>query len=79
MSKHHTVELSELQDWLTKEYAEFAFSTKENKRLICHLNGNLEVLVGGKSIWLGTQPYAAAEAYNSVTEKWVNPLKDFKI
>lgn len=77
--KHHEIKLEDLQKWLLEEETTFASSTRENKRLVCCLNGNLKVIVGGVTIWQGKQPYSAIEAYNGVTEKWINPLKDFRI
>jgi len=76
---HHEVKIEELQEWLSGQYLTFASSSRENKRLTCDLKGGLRVIVGGVTVWQGIQPYSAMEAYNAVTEKWINPLKDFKI
>ena len=54
-------------------------STRENKRLVCSLNGNIKVLVANEVVWQGTQPFSAIEAYNEITEKYVNPLAYFRL
>ena len=77
--KPHVVTIEEFQDWYSKEDVLFASSSRENKRLVCSLNGNIKVLVAGKVVWQGTQPYSAIEAYNEITEKYVNPLANFRV
>ena len=77
--KPHTVTLEEFQDWYAKEDVLFASSSKENKRLVCSLNGNIKVLVAGEVVWQGTQHFSAVEAYNGITEKYVNPLANFRV
>ena len=77
--KPHTVTLEEFQDWYAKEDVLFASSSRENKRLVCSLNGNIKVLVAGQIVWQGTQPFSAIEAYNEITEKYVNPLANFRV
>jgi hypothetical protein len=43
------------------------------------LNGGLKVIVGGTVVWEGCQPFSAIEVYNSITEKWIDETKDFRI
>lgn len=78
-STHHQVTLEEFQDWYAKEDVLFASSSRERKRLVCSLNGTIKVLVAGKVVWQGIQPYAAVEAYNGITEKYIDPLSNFKV
>jgi len=78
MSKIHKVTLEEFQDWYESEDVLFVSSSRENKRLVCSLNGDIKVLVAGEVVWQGTQPFSAVEAYNQVTKKYIIPLKDFK-
>ena len=54
-------------------------SSRENKRIVCSLNGNIKVIVAGEVVWQGTQPFSAIEAYNEITEKYVNPLANFRL
>ncbi len=77
--KHHEIKLEDLQKWIKEMDVTFASSTRENKRLTCCLDGYLQVIVGNAIIWRGKQADLAIEKYNSITEKWINPLKDFKI
>jgi len=81
--KHHTVELSDLQKFISDDYLTFANSTRERKSLICTLNGSLKIFVGHKVIWEGIQPFAAVEKYNSITEEYFDEeaekIKNFKI
>ena len=77
--KPHVVTLEEFQDWYAKEDVLFASSSRENKRLVCSLNGNIKVLVASEVVWQGTQPFSAIEAYNEITEKYVNPLAYFRV
>jgi len=77
--KPHTVTLEEFQDWYAKEDVLFASSSRENKRIVCSLNGNIKVIVAGEVVWQGTQPFSAIEAYNEITEKYVNPLANFSV
>ena len=77
--KTHTIELTELQGWLETEDVTFASSYRERKSLVATLNGGLKVIVAGKVIWEGIQPFNAVEAYNSVTEKYIDTTKDFII
>ena len=77
--KPHEVTLTEFQDWHSKEEVLFASSSRENKRLYCSLNGNIKILVAGEVVWQGIQPFSAVEAYNAITEKYVNPLANFRV
>jgi hypothetical protein len=77
--KHHTIELKDLQDWLEEAEMTFASSTREYKRLVATARGGLKVTVAGKTVWEGMQPFPAMEAYNAITEKYVNENKDFKL
>jgi len=75
--KHHTIELKDLQKWLEEEEFTFASSTRERKRLVITTNGGLRLYVRGNIVWEGIQPFAAVEKYNSITEKYIDPAKDF--
>ena len=79
----HKIELSDLQEFVNKEEVVFASSTLEKKKLCIDLRGTYIVYVGHNSIHRGTQPFAAVEAYNAITEKYVDPdaerLKNFKL
>ncbi len=77
--KHHEVKLEELIEFRKDEDVTFARSERENKRLACCLDGYLWVVHVNAIIWRGRQMDVAVDVYNSITEKWVNPLKDFKI
>jgi len=66
----HTIELKDLQEWITTEDVTFASSTRERKKLVATLNGGLKVIVAGKIVWEGIQPFSAVEAYNDVTENY---------
>lgn len=70
--KVHKVELPELQKWMQTEEVIFASSSRERKRLIATLNGTLKVVVVGEVVWQGMQPFSAVEAYNNVTEKFID-------
>ena len=78
-TKHHEIDLEELQKWRSEEEVTFASSTRERKRIVGTLNGNLIVYVANKIIWQGMQSYPAVEAYNNVTEKYIRPVNDFKL
>jgi hypothetical protein len=71
-TKHHTIELKELQDWVSSEEFLFASSSRERKRLTCTANGTLIVRVAGIIVWRGMQPFAAVETYNAITEKYLD-------
>ncbi len=77
--KHHEVKLEDLSNFIQDEDVTFASSTRENKRLVCCLDGYLHVVHGNAIIWRGRRMDLAVDKYNSITEKWINPLKDFKI
>jgi hypothetical protein len=76
---YHTIELKDLQEWIETEDVTFASSSRERKRLVATLNGGLKVIVGGTVVWEGCQPFSAIEVYNSITEKWIDETKDFRI
>jgi hypothetical protein len=76
---YHTIELQDLQEWIETEDITFASSTRERKSLVTTLNGGLKVIVGGTVVWEGCQPFSAIEVYNSITEKWIDVTKDFRI
>jgi hypothetical protein len=46
---------------------------------VATLNGGLKVIVAGTVVWEGMQPFSAVEAYNAVTEKYIDTSKDFRI
>lgn len=77
--KHHVIKLEELRQWLIEEEATFASSTRERKKLTSTLSGGLKVYVGSKVVWEGIHPYDAINEYNSITDKYIDPIKDFKI
>lgn len=77
--KVHTIEVSELQKWVETEEVTFASSTRERKRLVSTVQGGLKVIVAGQIVWQGIQPYSAVEAYNKITEKYIDNSKNFKI
>ena len=78
-NKHHEITINEFQDWRYKEEVVFAFSSREAKRLVCTLSGNIKVTVGGKTVWEGVQPYLAVEAYNAIAEEYTEPKPSFKL
>ncbi len=67
------INLAELQEWLSDEEVTYASSSRERKRLTVSFNGTLKVMVDGKTVWQGIQPFSAVEAYNTITEKYVAP------
>jgi hypothetical protein len=77
--KHHEIKLEDLQKWIETEDVTFASSTRERKRLTCCLDGYLQVIVGNAIVWRGKQLDLAIERYNSVTEKYIDTSKDFRI
>ncbi len=77
--KKNTIELSDFQKFLAEEDVVYARSSRENKSLVCSLNGTLTVIVAGKIAYQGMQPFPAVEAYNEATTKYINPIKDFKL
>lgn len=77
--KPHKIEFDELMKWYQTEEVTFASSTRERKKLVATLFGNFKVIVAGTTIWEGVQANMAVDKYNSVTEKYIDPLKDFKI
>lgn len=77
--KPHEIELSDLQGFIEKEEVTYASSTRENKKLVVTLNGTFKLYVGNIVVWCGIQCYSAVEKYNEITDKYINPLKDFKI
>lgn len=79
MSKDNSIKLEDFQTWLSELENTYAMSTRENKRLVITYKGGMKVMVGGEVKWQGTEPYSAIEAYNAISEKWVNPNKDFKL
>ena len=78
-AKPQDIELEDLNKWLQYEEVTYASSSLERKRLVFQFNGMIKVLVGGKLVWHGTIPKDAVEAYNKITEKFVDDLKDFRI
>lgn len=75
-TKHHEIDYKEFQIWKDSREVIYASSERESKSLICTLNGGIKVMVAGKITWQGIQPYSAIEAYNSITEEFVSPLKE---
>jgi hypothetical protein len=78
-NKHHTITVGEVMAARSEASVLLAASSRENKRLIGKLNGNLELWVGDKLVWQGIQSYSAMEQYNAITEEYVDLLKNFKI
>jgi hypothetical protein len=66
------IKLSEFLHYLNEEDVTFASSTRERKRLTVNFRGGITVTVAGKIIWQGMQPFAAVEAYNAITEKYID-------
>ena len=79
MKKQEPLTVKGLQLFIDNEDMTYASSERECKKLVCTLRGGLKVLVGHKVVWEGMQPFAAVEKYNSITEKYIDPVKDFKI
>lgn len=77
--KSHTIQLEDLQKWIETEDVTFASSTREKKMLVATLKGGLKVIVDGVTVWQGMQPFSAVEAYNSITQKYIDTSKDFRI
>jgi len=77
--KPQTIELKDFQNWIETEYVTYASSVRERKRLVANLKGGLKVIVAGTTVWEGTDPSLAIEAYNSITEKYIDTSKDFRI
>jgi len=70
---HHEINLKDLQDWLSEEEVLFASSSRERKRLLATLNGNIIIRVAGKEVGRFMQAFPAVEKYNSITEKYTEP------
>jgi hypothetical protein len=77
--KHHEISLEDLQQWIAETDVTYANSHRERKRLVCDLRGNLKVLVAGKIVWQGMQPFDAVDAYNAITDKYIDQNKDFEL
>ena len=77
--KHNEVTIEDLSKFIQEEDVTFANSPRENKRLACCLDGYLQVFHRNEIVWRGKRMDLAVDKYNSITEKWINPLKDFKI
>lgn len=65
--------------WLNEMNLTYAKSHRERKRMVVNLRGDIVITVSGKTEWIGTDIDNAVDAYNNITEKYVDPLKDFKI
>jgi len=78
-NKHHTITIEELMEARHSMDVVLASSSRERKRIVGRLNGNLEIYVGNILVWTGTQSYSAMEQYNAITEEYIDPLKNFKI
>lgn len=74
--KHFELTTEELTAWMAEEWTVYSGSSRERKRLLCSLRGTLRVTVAGEVVWQGTEPSAAVEAYNEITQQYVAP--DFK-
>lgn len=72
----HKIELKDFQDWLEIQGVTFASSTRERKSLVATLNGELKVIVAGVVVWSGVQPFNAVNAYNSVTQKYIDCIPE---
>lgn len=73
----HKIDLEELKSWISETTVTFASSTRERKRLEATLSGGLIVSIAGKVVWEGILPYFAVMKYNSITEPYQNPNKEF--
>ena len=65
-SKHHTIDLQGLSEFMNTESVKFAYSSKEKKEIRLYLNGAIKVFHEGVKVWEGIQPYNAVEVYNSI-------------
>ena len=79
MPKNFHIELDALQRWLNDEEVTYAYSAREQKRLVSTLQGGLRVTVAGSIIYEGINPSVAVEQYNSVTDKYIDPTIGFKL
>lgn len=77
--KHHEIELEPLQEWINSNEIVYASSSRENKRLVFTMNGYFKLIVTGKVVWQGTQPYSAVERYNEITDKFQHVPNDFQL
>lgn len=66
MTKTHTIEVNDLNDWQQKEKVLFASSTYENKQLYATLRGSFEVWHNNVKIFETILPFFAVNRYNSI-------------
>lgn len=78
MYKIKTVSAEEVKLFLNDDEV-IAKSYRENKWLTTSFYGVLKVTVAGKIIYKGKNIDKAVKAYNSITEKYINPTENFKI
>jgi hypothetical protein len=78
-NKHHTITIEELMEARYTADVVLASSSREKKRLVGKLNGNLEIYVNYNLVWIGTQSHTAMEEYNKIEDEYIDPLKKFKL
>jgi len=76
--KSKKVDKEEFKEWLNGHQVTYASSSREQKRLQVGLDGHITVSVGGVVVY-GSQTLEAVDVYNSITVKYINPLKDFRL
>lgn len=76
---NHEIDVQDLQDWLDDAELTYASDSYTRKKLVARASGGFKVTVAGETVWKGTRPFSAVKAYNAITEKYVDPLKDFTL
>lgn len=64
------IKLEDLQEFIEGGDVTFASSDKEQKQLVCCLDGYLQIIIGNAIIWRGRDRSFAVDRYNSITEKY---------
>ena len=75
----HEITVEGLNDWLRDAQLQYASDSYTRKRLYMEYGGWLRVTVAGETIYNGKSETEAVEAYNNITEKYIDPTKDFRI
>lgn len=78
MNKTKTISADEIKSFI-EGYETIASSERENKWLSVSFYGVLTVRAAGKTIYEGKNIDKAVKAYNSITERYINPAKNFKL
>ena len=77
--KDPDLKVEDLREWMGDASLLYASDHKVKKSLFLDSSGKLNVLHDGNTIYIGKELNKAVEAYNEITQIWINPIKDFKL